>query len=464
VIDEIRDHLTGAHMVFVTAGMGGGTGTGAAPVVARVAKELGILTIGVVTKPFHFEGQRRMRFAEAGIIELQKCVDTQIIIPNQNLFRVANEKTTFADAFAIACITDLMVKEGLINLDFADVRAIMREMGKAMMGTGEASGEKRALRAAEAAIANPLIDDVTMKGARGLLISITGGRDLTLYEVDEAATRIREEVDQDANIIVGATFDEGLEGIIRVSVVATGIDHVATAARPQGDTRIAELTQRLRADTQRIAAERFEPQPQARPAPAATSRQSVEQAAAAAVAAAVLPAATTEDVTIRPITPKPSLFVEPVLAEPAPQEMPKTFIPPEPERAGRGPRMPRIEDLPIPAQNEIRARRGEVAESGPEKQRLSLLQRLAQVGLGRREDDASVQRPVPAMPALPPLDRMPQRPPARGPDPVSEYAKRLPPAPAPQGLDIHGRQAPPAHKPVDDDQLEIPAFLRRQAN
>jgi cell division protein FtsZ len=473
VIDEIRDHLTGAHMVFVTAGMGGGTGTGAAPVVARVAKELGILTIGVVTKPFHFEGQRRMRFAEAGIIELQKCVDTQIIIPNQNLFRVANEKTTFADAFAmadqvlysgVACITDLMVKEGLINLDFADVRAIMREMGKAMMGTGEASGEKRALRAAEAAIANPLIDDVTMKGARGLLISITGGRDLTLYEVDEAATRIREEVDQDANIIVGATFDEGLEGIIRVSVVATGIDHVATAARPQGDTRIAELTQRLRADTQRIAAERFEPQPQMRPAPAAASRQSVEQAAAAAVAAAVLPAGTTEDVTIRPITPKPSLFVEPVLAEPAPQEMPKTFIPPEPERAGRGPRMPRIEDLPIPAQNEIRARRGEVAESGPEKQRLSLLQRLAQVGLGRREDDASVQRPVPAMPAPPPLDRMPQRPPARGPDPVSEYAKRLPPAPAPQGLDIHGRQAPATHKPVDDDQLEIPAFLRRQAN
>ena len=234
VIDEIRDHLTGAHMVFVTAGMGGGTGTGAAPVIAKVARELGILTVGVITKPFHFEGQRRMRFAEAGIVELQKVVDTLLIIPNQNLFRVANEKTTFADAFAmadqvlysgVACITDLMVKEGLINLDFADVRAVMKEMGKAMMGTGEASGEKRALTAAEAAIANPLIDDASMKGARGLLISITGGKDLTLYEVDEAATRIREEVDQDANIIVGATFDESLEGIIRVSVVATGIDH-----------------------------------------------------------------------------------------------------------------------------------------------------------------------------------------------------------------------------------------------
>src|SRR6476661_6582486 len=217
VTDEIRDHLTGAHMVFVTAGMGGGTGTGAAPIIAKIARELGILTVGVVTKPFHFEGQRRMRFAEAGIIELHKVVDTLLIIPNQNLFRVANEKTTFADAFAmadqvlysgVACITDLMVKEGLINLDFADVRAVMREMGKAMMGTGEASGDKRALTAAEAAIANPLIDDSSMKGARGLLISITGGRDLTLFEVDEAATRIREEVDQDANIIVGATFDE----------------------------------------------------------------------------------------------------------------------------------------------------------------------------------------------------------------------------------------------------------------
>jgi len=233
VLEEIRSHLTGAHMVFVTAGMGGGTGTGAAPVIARCAKELGILTVGVVTKPFHFEGVRRMRMAEAGIQELQKVVDTLLVIPNQNLFRVANEKTTFADAFAmadqvlysgVACITDLMVKEGLINLDFADVRAVMREMGKAMMGTGEASGEKRALASAEAAISNPLIDDASMKGAKGLLISITGGRDMTLFEVDEAATRIREEVDQDANIILGATFDESLEGIIRVSVVATGID------------------------------------------------------------------------------------------------------------------------------------------------------------------------------------------------------------------------------------------------
>src|ERR1700710_435737 len=237
-IEEIRDHLAGAHMCFVTAGMGGGTGTGAAPVIARTARDMGILTVGVVTKPFQFEGVRRMRTAEFGIQELQAAVDTMIVIPHQNLFRCAHEETTFADAFAmadqvlysgVACITDLMVKEGLINLDFADVRAIMRGMGKAMMGTGEASGEKRANRAAEAAIANPLLDDVSMKGARGLLISITGGSDLTLYELDEAATRIREEVDQDANIILGATFDESLDGINRVSVVATGIEQALLA-------------------------------------------------------------------------------------------------------------------------------------------------------------------------------------------------------------------------------------------
>ncbi len=230
---EILDHLSGVHMAFITGGMGGGTGTGAAPVIARAARELGILTVGVVTKPFQFEGQGRMLTAERGIDELAMHVDTLIVIPNQNLFRVANEKTTFADAFTmadevlhsgVAGITDLMVKEGLINLDFADVRSVMNEMGKAMMGTGQASGEKRAIEAAEAAISNPLLDDVSMRGARGLLISITGGDDLTLYEVDEAATRIREEVDPEANIILGATFDAGLDGFIRVSVVATGID------------------------------------------------------------------------------------------------------------------------------------------------------------------------------------------------------------------------------------------------
>ena len=267
-INAIRDHLTGSHMMFVTAGMGGGTGTGAAPVIAEAARELGILTIGVVTKPFHFEGQRRMRLAEAGIVELQKVVDTLLIIPNQNLFRVGNEKTTFADAFAmadqvlysgVACITDLIVKEGLINLDFADVRAVMREKGKAMMGMGEASGEKRVLTAAEAAISNPLIEDPSIKRASGLLISITGGKDLTLFEVDEAATRIREEADQDANIIVGATFDESMEGIVRVSVVATGIDNTSAAYQMQpAESALTELAGKLRNESRRIA-DRIEP-------------------------------------------------------------------------------------------------------------------------------------------------------------------------------------------------------------
>jgi cell division protein FtsZ len=232
-IEQIIDKLTGVHMCFITAGMGGGTGTGAAPIIAQTARELGVLTVGVVTKPFQFEGGKRMRQAEDGIKELQKVVDTLIIIPNQNLFRLANENTTFTEAFSMADdvlyqgvkgVTDLMVRPGLINLDFADVRAIMDEMGKAMMGTGEAEGEERALKAAEKAIANPLLDEISLSGAKGVLINITGGNDLTLFELDEAANRIREEVDQNANIIVGSTLDTSLEGKMRVSVVATGID------------------------------------------------------------------------------------------------------------------------------------------------------------------------------------------------------------------------------------------------
>lgn len=231
-IDEIMDHLAGTHMCFVTAGMGGGTGTGAAPVIARAARDAGILTVAVVTKPFVFEGTRRTRTAEEGIERLRESADTVIVIPNQNLFRIADAKTTFADAFAMAdrvlysgvsCITDLIVKEGLINLDFADVKSVMRDMGRAMMGTGEATGEARAKGAAEAAIANPLLDEASMRGAKGVLVSISGGMDMTLFEVDEAATRIREEVDEDADIIVGAIFDKALEGKFRVSVVATGL-------------------------------------------------------------------------------------------------------------------------------------------------------------------------------------------------------------------------------------------------
>jgi len=510
VIDELRDHLSGANMVFVTAGMGGGTGTGAAPVIAKTARDMGILTVGVVTKPFHFEGQRRMRTAESGITELHKVVDTLLIIPNQNLFRVANEKTTFADAFAmadqvlysgVACITDLMVKEGLINLDFADVRAVMREMGKAMMGTGEASGDKRALTAAEAAIANPLIDDSSMKGARGLLISITGGKDLTLFEVDEAATRIREEVDQDANIIVGATFDETLDGIIRVSVVATGIEQalisrnaggpaatvtnaVAPASSP--DTRLADLTARLRADNARLAerAQKLEAPTQAAPAaqaPAAAPAQqrpngNLERATLAAIAAAVAPEvpqqpASYGDVTVRPIAQKPTLFPDQEVAKVEVREIatPENFIPQAAERApARAPRMPKFEDLPMPAQNEIRQARGEAEEEHPQKTRMSLLQRLANVGLGRRDEEneppIAARASGPAMAPMPPLpERKPQRTVAQQiatHEPVSEYARR----PAPQGLDAHGRPAPVAPAPQGDDHLDIPAFLRRQSS
>ncbi len=261
-LDEILGQLDGSNMVFVTAGMGGGTGTGAAPVIARAAREAGILTVGVVTKPFHFEGVHRMRLAESGITELQQYVDTLIIIPNQNLFRVANEKTTFADAFKMADdvldsgvrgVTDLMVMPGLINLDFADIRAVMTEMGKAMMGTGEAEGENRSVEAAEAAISNPLLDDVSMKGARGVLINITGGADMTLFEVDETANRIRDEIDPEANIIFGSTFVQSLEGRIRVSVVATGIDaEEVTAPHPVALSLVSSRAD-TRASTRAVA-------------------------------------------------------------------------------------------------------------------------------------------------------------------------------------------------------------------
>ncbi|MCP8937186.1 cell division protein FtsZ [Alsobacter sp. SYSU M60028] len=475
VIDEIRDQLAGAHMVFVTAGMGGGTGTGAAPVVARAARDMGILTVGVVTKPFQFEGQRRMRLADSGINELQKAVDTLIVLPNQNLFRVANEQTTFADAFAMAdrvlysgvsCITDLMVKEGLINLDFADVRAVMREMGKAMMGTGEATGEKRALRAAEAAIANPLLDDVCMKGAKGLLISITGGSDLTLYEVDEAATRIREEVDQDANVIFGATRDDSLEGIVRVSVVATGIDQeIGRDAAPVMEPRIAEVTQRLREE----ARQRQDTLTQHRQARIETpvETQAYQQPTFQPPAyqpSQMAPVAVSEDVTIRQAPPKP-VYAEPV-AERAPQPEPAApqaaFIPPRAEEVVRAPRMPRADELPIPGQR-ILEQKGAAAPA-PEKKRVTLMERLAQAGFGRRHEDDHAPAPQPR-----PVQQGYAQPAQQAPAPVhQEYAKRPAPQPAhrqpAQGqLDMHGRQPAP-QRPYEDDHLDIPAFLRRQSN
>ena len=473
VMDEVRDQLAGSHMAFITAGMGGGTGTGAAPVIARAAREMGILTVGVVTKPFHFEGQRRLRIAEQGIEDLQKNVDTLIVIPNQNLFRVANEKTTFADAFAmadqvlysgVACITDLMVKEGLINLDFADVRAIMRGMGKAMMGTGEASGEKRANRAAEAAIANPLLDEVSMKGARGLLISITGGRDLTLYELDEAATRIREEVDQDANIILGATFDESLEGTIRVSVVATGIDQPAMSDAQISATelRIAEVAERLRAEARQRVVPAVETGRPVESRPAAKAVEIVTQAAPEP------PVATMHnEVSLVPSQPRHAGFAPLRPPEPAAEPEPRSsqpFVPPAPERPVRSMRMPNVDELPMPGQRQLRVHRAENDSHAAGGEKKTLLQRLATVGFGRRDDGQPSQPVYQAAPvALPePANAEPApRHPA-----VADYAKR---APAPQSfrpaqgnLDGHGRTIPPVRSA--DEELEIPAFLRRQSN
>jgi cell division protein FtsZ len=452
-IEEIRDHLAGAHMAFVTAGMGGGTGTGAAPIVARVARELGILTVGVVTKPFHFEGARRMRLADGGIDELQKCVDTLIVIPNQNLFRVANEKTTFADAFAmadqvlysgVACITDLMVKEGLINLDFADVRSIMSEMGKAMMGTGEATGEKRAVMAAEAAIANPLLDETSMKGAQGLLISITGGADLTLYEVDEAASRIRQEVDEEANIILGATFDAALDGVVRVSVVATGIDQAAIGRiepLPQADR--AEFTWRSRLRAPRAAPSLV----------AAESAFETENAPAEAVA----PVDDEDEAHLAALEPAAPARDGPIDGE----FMPAASEPPE----SRPPRMPQIDELPPLAQDQLRAHRGEAPDSvhPVEARRLSLLEKLAAFGISRREGEEAQAPGLRAMaPALP--EASPPKPSASALH--AEYGRPQPrsaSARAAQGnLDAHGRIAAPA-APMEEDQLEIPAFLRRHS-
>jgi cell division protein FtsZ len=461
-LEEIRDHLAGAHMVFVTAGMGGGTGTGAAPVIARAAREMGILTVGVVTKPFHFEGGRRMKVAETGITDLQKAVDTLIIIPNQNLFRVANEKTTFADAFSmadqvlysgVACITDLMVKEGLINLDFADVRSIMSEMGKAMMGTGEATGEKRAVLAAEAAIANPLLDETSMRGARGLLISITGGNDLTLYEVDEAASRIRQEVDEEANIILGATFDSALDGVVRVSVVATGIDQLAI-------DQIEPVNVQSRP----------EPAPRSR-APAPGPSRGAPQVALQGVQFELAPvAALVNDVEIQPVAPVAAPFPDPIEARrEAQEEEVYDFIPPAPEQpAVRMPRMPQIEDLPQVAQNQLRARDAQTPQPGqmaPETRRKSLLEKLAAFGITRHDEEPAA-RPA-AVPIQPPVVQpRAYATPVAQPDFHRAQARPLParaPAAPTGGLDPHSRPAP-AHRPpvTEDDHLDIPAFLRRQ--
>ncbi len=545
-LETVIENLSGSNMIFITAGMGGGTGTGAAPVIARAAREHGILTVGVVTKPFHFEGMHRMKIADSGIEELQQYVDTLIIIPNQNLFRIANEKTTFADAFAMADqvlysgvrgVTDLMVMPGLINLDFADIRAVMTEMGKAMMGTGEADGDNRAIAAAEAAISNPLLDDVSMKGARGVLINITGGPDLTLFEVDAAATRIREEVDPEANIIFGSTFDQELDGKVRISVVATGIESIAAAQpRPSTLALVADRGRVTRTAARPVGEAMVRPQP----AMPVTATMPAMPEVAATVAEMPAPAAANESAPAA----QPAIAIDlDIMPDPAPAEAPmfeieaaaaaqaRSGTPAGQPRPAPAPDFGRRPDFlsrdavepPLraePARTTVAVSRP--AESGPaaEARRISNLfarvtgtsalfsrpqparttaetpaaaepaaiaepaarpQVPAQpaavavaptVAQPRLEaapaaaaapsatiQPATVHPPVPARPAAAPVAAAMQTAPVT----VTATAPAIPPVQQPRlsGLDARERIAPSRQ---EEAQLDIPAFLRRQAN
>lgn len=444
-IEQIVDNLAGSHMCFITAGMGGGTGTGAAPIIAQAARELGVLTVGVVTKPFQFEGSQRMKQAEAGVEALQKVVDTLIIIPNQNLFRIATEKTTATDAFALADdvlyqgvkgVTDLMVRPGIINLDFADVRAVMDEMGKAMMGTGEASGEDRAIQAAEKAIANPLLDEISLNGAKGVLINVTGGHDLTLFELDEAANRIREEVDPEANIIVGSTLDDGMEGVMRVSVVATGIDAAAVHA---------DVPQPRRASSAyaSVAAANVVAPAAAKPAPAPVAEAEERNLF--------------EDLVEEPASQEPEMpapAYQPAVQQPAavaaPAAQPEDFDPmgfhaaaPEEFVAPRAP-----------------------APGTPSPAALERLQRAAAKAVPAAPQQAAVPAPEPEAddkPRFAGINTLIGR--MTG---AAEAATQQRPAPAPQQPMQHANPSPQPvaqnDSHVDDDRVEIPAFLRRQAN
>ena len=457
-IEDIVDHLMGAHMCFITAGMGGGTGTGAAPIIAQAAREMGILTVGVVTKPFQFEGTKRMRQAEDGVEALQKVVDTLIIIPNQNLFRLANEKTTFTEAFAMADdvlyqgvkgVTDLMVRPGLINLDFADVRAVMDEMGKAMMGTGEASGENRAVQAAEKAIANPLLDEISLNGAKGVLINITGGYDLTLFEMDEAAEKIREKVDADANIIVGSTMDPSMEGTIRVSVVATGID-ATTAEIPAPRRGMKEPLTQNPPVSQRVAEEEV---PARRSAPMVEAREAA-------------PVATPQ---ARPQQPAAARYED--------EDMPRPAYQPET-------RQPQSDALNADSGSFVAPRRAAAPAGTPSD---AVMQRLAQAvqrapeRQGGQPAPRATQQPQPQpQPAQDVASRVQSR--MGG---LSRMLERI------SGHGDHAAEKPPASTIAErvnervaarrnsgfdagfddlaspdraDDNVEIPAFLRRQAN
>ncbi|TMM55010.1 cell division protein FtsZ [Sulfitobacter sabulilitoris] len=460
-IEQIVDHLAGAHMCFITAGMGGGTGTGAAPIIAQAARELGVLTVGVVTKPFQFEGAKRMRQAEDGVEALQKVVDTLIIIPNQNLFRLANEKTTFTEAFSMADdvlyqgvkgVTDLMVRPGLINLDFADVRAVMDEMGKAMMGTGEAEGEDRAIQAAEKAIANPLLDEISLRGAKGVLINITGSHDLTLFELDEAANRIREEVDPEANIIVGSTLDTAMEGMMRVSVVATGIDamDVNTEMPVPRRSMSAPLKQSVQVEEPAV-----EPAPQPEPvaADAARTRQGDE------------PTLFDEEIDVHEAAARDmaeDIFADEVMEEETDD------LPPPAYQPRRDTFEPRRNEIEAEAESFVAPRAPTPGTPSPEA-----MARLR----------AAAQKAPPAAPGA----RMPQQAqaPAAGERPrfgINSLINRMTghsdggaaeqrpqQQPARQQPPVQARAAAPVRQPQEEadpeqERIEIPAFLRRQAN
>ncbi|MFK7938895.1 MAG: cell division protein FtsZ [Roseovarius sp.] len=455
-IEQIVDHLAGAHMCFITAGMGGGTGTGAAPIIAQAARELGVLTVGVVTKPFQFEGAKRMRQAEEGVEQLQKMVDTLIIIPNQNLFRLANEKTTFTEAFSLADdvlyqgvkgVTDLMVRPGLINLDFADVRAVMDEMGKAMMGTGEDSGEDRAIQAAEKAIANPLLDEISLRGAKGVLINITGGHDLTLFELDEAANRIREEVDADANIIVGSTLDSAMEGAMRVSVVATGID-------------ASEIVHDIPVPRRSMA----------QPLQPATVEDNTDAAAPAPVAAETRS--------------EPSLFTDIDAERAAAQDQMEDIFEPETVRRAEPVAEDTSDDVPAPAYvPRVEEPQAEVAQAYEQEAEGFVAPRARAAGSPSPEAMARLSAAVGRVPG------QAQAAAAPGAQPRAEDAAEKPrfginslinrmtghvaeeeaPAarPARQQPPVSTQAAQPApveSEATEEDQIEIPAFLRRQAN
>lgn len=445
-IEQIVDHLAGAHMCFITAGMGGGTGTGAAPIIAQAARELGVLTVGVVTKPFQFEGAKRMKQAEEGVEALQKVVDTLIIIPNQNLFRLANENTTFTEAFALADdvlyqgvkgVTDLMVRPGLINLDFADVRAVMDEMGKAMMGTGEAEGEDRAIQAAEKAIANPLLDEISLEGARGVLINITGGYDLTLFELDEAANKIREKVDGEANIIVGSTLDTDMGGKMRVSVVATGIDAITNNVETPLPRRsmAAPLTQTV--TTEAPVQEAAPAVQEAAPAPVADNRSLFEDLEVPAAQpqthqpAAFQPQADVQPVQAAPVDEVPAPAYAPRAEQPLTEA--DTFVAPRaptpgtpsPEAMAR--LQAAVNRAPRTAEQQPQAQPQAAQEAvEAEKPRFginSLINRMT----GAQAEGAAPQQPARAQPQVTALHQEPA---------VAE----------------------------DQEKIEIPAFLRRQAN